>query len=143
MQVEIALPNKEGTLLPGAYVQVELPLAGSKTLVVPTNVLLFRPDGPRIAVVDDKDVVHLHRVKLGTDFGSSVAVLNGLTSGDVIVVNPPDSINEGDVVSIPGGTGWTPAMVSDSPGGSCRGPGFGSAVSPAWCGGRRRCFSAR
>ena len=50
MQVEIALPNSDGALLPGAYVQVALPLAGSRTLVVPTNVLLFRGEGTRVAV---------------------------------------------------------------------------------------------
>ena len=42
MQVEVALPNPDGVLLPGAYVQVTLPLAGSRTLVVPANALLFR-----------------------------------------------------------------------------------------------------
>ncbi|HEX7437406.1 MAG TPA: efflux RND transporter periplasmic adaptor subunit, partial [Caldimonas sp.] len=52
MQVEIALPNREGTLLPGAYVQVALPLAASQALAVPTNALLFRGDGTRVAIVD-------------------------------------------------------------------------------------------
>ena len=32
MQVEVALPNKEGILLPGAYVQVSLPLTPSRSL---------------------------------------------------------------------------------------------------------------
>ena len=49
MQVEIALPNKNGALLPGAYVQVDLPLRASGTLVVPTNVLMFRSEGTRVA----------------------------------------------------------------------------------------------
>ena len=52
MQVEVALPNQDGALLPGAYVQVALPLAASRALVVPTNVLLFRGEGTRVAVVD-------------------------------------------------------------------------------------------
>ena len=29
MQIEVALPNRDGTLLPGAFVQVALPLAAS------------------------------------------------------------------------------------------------------------------
>jgi RND family efflux transporter MFP subunit len=101
MQVEIQVPNAQAELISGSYVEAKLPIKQDRAaLLVPTNVLLFRPDGPRIAVVDDQGVVHLHLVKLGTDFGSSVAVLSGLKISDVIVVNPPDSINEGDVVSI-------------------------------------------
>jgi hypothetical protein len=39
-------------------------------------------------------------VKLGTDFGSSVAVLNGLKADDRIVLNPADSLADGDVVTL-------------------------------------------
>ena len=52
MQVEVALPNRDGALLPGAYVQVALPLAASQALTIPTNALLFRGEGTRVAVVD-------------------------------------------------------------------------------------------
>ena len=52
MQVEVALPNRDGTLLPGAYVQVSLPLAASQSLTIPANALLFRAEGTRVAVVD-------------------------------------------------------------------------------------------
>lgn len=55
MQVEVQLPNKDGRLLPGAYVQVAVAgKAGAtgdapKSFIVPTNTLLFRKEGPRIA----------------------------------------------------------------------------------------------
>lgn len=45
MQVEIQLPNPAGTLIAGSYVEVTLPIdANDQALVIPTNVLLFRPD---------------------------------------------------------------------------------------------------
>jgi RND family efflux transporter MFP subunit len=101
MQVEIRVPNPSGALISGSYVQVLLPIKGDTTaLVVPTNVLLFRPDGPRIAIVDSAGRVHLSKVKLGTDFGSAVAVLSGLDASDRIVVNPADSLADGDVVTL-------------------------------------------
>src|SRR5450755_2431195 len=100
MQVEIALPNRDGTLLPGAYVQVELPLAGGKTLVVPTNVLLFRGEGTRVAVVDSASKVHLKPVTLGRNLGESIEVLDGLNAGERLVVNPSDSLAEGDAVAL-------------------------------------------
>src|SRR4029079_15760147 len=100
MQVEINLPNRDGTPLPGAYVQVDLPLAGAKTLVVPTNVLPFRGEGTRFAVVDADHRVRLKPVTLGRNLGESIEVLGGVADGDRLVVNPSDSLAEGDAIAI-------------------------------------------
>ncbi|HEY1314783.1 MAG TPA: efflux RND transporter periplasmic adaptor subunit [Steroidobacteraceae bacterium] len=102
MQVEIQIPNPTGALIAGSYVQVTLPInADARALVVPTNVLLFRPEGTRVALVDSGGRVHLAAVKLGTDFGADVEVLSGLNAADRIVLNPADSLAEGDVVTLP------------------------------------------
>ena len=102
MQVEIRVPNPSNTLITGSYVQVTLPInAQPSALVVPTNVLLFRPDGTRVALVDAGGKVHLTTVKLGTDFGTTVEVLSGLNASDRIVLNPADSLADGDVVTLP------------------------------------------
>ena len=100
MQVEIRVPNPQGALIAGSYVQVLLPIKGDNTgLVVPTNALLFRPAGSYVAVVDGQGHVRLSLVKLGTDFGTAVEVLSGLSSSDRIVINPADSLADGDVVT--------------------------------------------
>jgi RND family efflux transporter MFP subunit len=100
MQVEIRIPNPDNALISGSYVQVMLPInTDAKALVVPTNVLLFRPDGTRIALVDAGGRVRLALVKLGTDFGDSVEVLSGLNATDRVVLNPADSLANGDVVT--------------------------------------------
>jgi RND family efflux transporter MFP subunit len=105
MQVEIEVPNPLGALIAGSYVQVTLPInVDSRALVVPTNVLLFRPEGTRVALVDAGGRVHLVSVKLGTDFGTEVEVLNGLNPSDRIVLNPADSLADGDVVTLPATT---------------------------------------
>jgi RND family efflux transporter MFP subunit len=102
MQVEIRVPNPSNALITGSYVQVTLPInVDAQALVVPTNVLLFRSDGTRIALVDAGGKVHLTTVKLGTDFGTSVEVLSGLNASDRIVLNPADSLADGDVVTLP------------------------------------------
>jgi RND family efflux transporter MFP subunit len=101
MQVEIRVPNPRDALIAGAYVQVSLPIKqDGAALLVPTNVLLFRPDGPRVATVDAAGRVRLSAVKLGTDFGSTVAVLSGLKPDDRVVLNPADSLTDGDVVTL-------------------------------------------
>jgi RND family efflux transporter MFP subunit len=101
MQVEIRVPNPTGALIAGSYVQVTLPIAAdAQALVVPTNVLLFRPEGTNIALVDSGGRVHLTLVKLGTDFGTRVEILSGLAATDRIVLNPADSLADGDVVTL-------------------------------------------
>jgi len=101
MQVEIRVPNPSGALIVGSYVQVTLPVnIDAQALVVPTNVLLFRPEGTRIALVDSGGRVHLALVKLGTDFGTRVEVLSGLAVTDRMVLNPADSLADGDVVTL-------------------------------------------
>ncbi len=100
MQVEIALPNREGLLLPGAYVQVALPLPPGSGMTVLTNVLIFRGTGVRVAVVDRQGVVALRPIKVGRNFGDSVEVTEGVGPHDSLVLNPADSIAEGDKVAI-------------------------------------------
>lgn len=103
MQIEISLPNPDGKLLAGSYVEVSLPLANlARQLVVPVASLQFRKDGPRVAVVrfDAGGVqrIAIRQVKLGRDFGRTVEVLDGVTGQDELVVNPHDSIEEGERV---------------------------------------------
>jgi RND family efflux transporter MFP subunit len=100
MQVEVSLRNQDGALLPGAFVQVDLALPPSGTVTVPFNALLFRGEGVRVAAVDAKGTVHIRPVRLGRNFGDSVEILEGLAGGERLVVNPADSLAEGDQVQV-------------------------------------------
>jgi RND family efflux transporter MFP subunit len=100
MQVEVSLRNQDGALLPGAFVQVDLALPPSGTVMVPFNALLFRGEGVRVAAVDAKGTVHIRPVRLGRNFGDSVEILEGLSGGERLVVNPADSLAEGDQVQV-------------------------------------------
>jgi RND family efflux transporter MFP subunit len=100
MQIEVSLPNKDGALLPGAYVQVALPLAASNVLTVPSNALLFRGEGTRVAVVDGQGKVALRPVTLGRNTGNLVEITGGLQATDRVVLNPPDALADGDVVTL-------------------------------------------
>ncbi|MFJ2986482.1 efflux RND transporter periplasmic adaptor subunit [Collimonas sp. NPDC087041] len=101
MQMEINLPNQEHALLAGAYVQVALPVSGtSDVLIVPSNVILFRPEGTRIAVVDGNGKIKLHPIVIGHDLGNSLEILSGISTADKLVLNPPDSLADNDAVSI-------------------------------------------
>lgn len=99
-QVDIMLPNRDGKLMPGAYVEVTLNLAGNaKALLVPANVLVIDQEGPHIVSVDGERRIAFRAVKLGRDFGREVEVLEGIGADDVLVASPSDLLVEGEVVT--------------------------------------------
>jgi RND family efflux transporter MFP subunit len=98
---EVDVPNKSGQLLPGGYAQVHLSVGvKNQRLQVPVNALLFRSEGLRAVVVDQNHRVHLQALEIGRDYGSFLEVLNGLKADDWIVLNPPDSIDDGEEVHV-------------------------------------------
>jgi RND family efflux transporter MFP subunit len=98
--VEIDLDNPKETILPGSFAQVHLKLPTSATTFrLPVNTLIFRSEGLRVATVKD-GTVSLLPIALGRDFGSTVEVVSGLTGAESIVVNPPDSLAEGQRVNV-------------------------------------------
>jgi len=119
MQVEVTLPNKEGLLLPGAYVQVALPLAPSQALTIPANALMIRGDGMRVAVVDAAGAIRLRTVKIGRNYGEAVELLDGVTVKDQLVLNPADSLTDGDKVIV---TADKPAAKGPAPAKGDAGP---------------------
>jgi RND family efflux transporter MFP subunit len=100
LQIEVTLPNPDDKLRPGAYVQVALPAVAHARLMVPGNALLFREEGPRLAVVDAKGNVHLHKVTIAADLGQSLEIESGIDASDKVIINPSDSIADGDHVQI-------------------------------------------
>ncbi|MFM0399977.1 efflux RND transporter periplasmic adaptor subunit [Paraburkholderia aspalathi] len=100
LQVEVTLPNPDDKLRPGAYVQVAVPAAAHAQLMVPGNALLFRAEGPRVAVVDANGTVALRKVVIAQDLGQSLEIESGIEANDKIIINPSDSIADGDHVLI-------------------------------------------
>ena len=100
MQVEVSLGNKEKQLLPGAFVQVNLKLPASNAINIPSNTLLIRKEGIQVAIVDEQNKVSLQKIKLGRDYGVSSDVIDGLKGGERLVLNPSDSLSDGDIVTI-------------------------------------------
>ncbi|MBG9389854.1 efflux RND transporter periplasmic adaptor subunit [Caenimonas aquaedulcis] len=100
MQVEVSLPNKDGALLPGAFVNVALAAAPSGALTVPSNTLLFRSQGVLVAKLDAAGKVQLQPVRVGRNYGETVEILEGLSGKESLVLNPSDSLAHGDKVQV-------------------------------------------
>lgn len=100
LNVEVDVPNPGGKLLPGAYVMVhfKVPTTGTN-LTIPSNTLLFRAQGMQVGVVREGKV-SLLPVKIAADHGETVEVASGLTKDDALVLDPSDSLTNGQPVKI-------------------------------------------
>ena len=98
---EVDVPNKDGALMPGGYAQIHLQTKiAAARLSVPINALLFRAEGVRAVVIDANHKTHLRPLIVGRDYGTTLEVLEGLQADDWIVLNPPDSLEDGVQVNV-------------------------------------------
>lgn len=104
LNVEVDIDNAKGELLPGAYVFVHFKVPQhAAALTLPSNTLLFRSQGLQVATVvsaDGGDRVHLVPVKIGNDMGATVEIASGPRASDRVIVDPSDSISEGQAVHV-------------------------------------------
>jgi len=100
LNVEVDVNNPDGRLLPGAYVFVHFKLPQQLAqLSVPANALLFRSEGLRVALVRNGRV-HLQPVTIAKDNGATLQIGSGLNANDEIILDPADSIAEGQPVHV-------------------------------------------
>jgi RND family efflux transporter MFP subunit len=100
---EIDLPNPDGRLLPGSLGQVRFSVGtGVNRVTMPVNAMLFREEGARAAVVGADGRVRLRPIVIGRDYGTSLEILGGLAPDDRVVVNPADSLEDGQAVHVMG-----------------------------------------
>ncbi len=98
---EVDVPNRDGRLLPGSFGEVHFRVGiDVQKLTIPVNAMLFRQEGPRVAVVGSDGKVHLRPITIGKDYGSTLEILGGVEAGDRVIVNPADSIEEGQQVNV-------------------------------------------
>jgi membrane fusion protein (multidrug efflux system) len=109
VQVQATLPNPEGKLRPGMFVQVEVALGGSRSVIaLPTTAINYAPYGDSVFVITDlKDPkgktyrgVHQQFVKIEGSRGDQVAVISGVNPGDEIVSSGVFKLRNGAAVQI-------------------------------------------
>lgn len=107
VKVRIALKVKDPRIVPDMGVRVSFlekaqPAEAQKPqgVRVPTGALVQR-DGKDVAFAlkeDDPTVVEQRDLKLGRAMGNDRQVLSGLTAGDTVVLDPPDTLQDGGKV---------------------------------------------
>ena len=97
MRVEIDLPNPTGKISNGMYGKVTITLdQASNQLSIPSACLVGKAQagiGSVFIVRDQK--AHLVRIRLGPDNGVRVAIVDGLSAEDQVIVQPGNMLSEG------------------------------------------------
>lgn len=99
--VEFEVDNEKGDLLPGGYTEAHIILpSDGNTVRLPVNTLLFNGKGAQVATIDGESRALLKPIKIGRDYGKEVEALDGVSPGETIIVNPPDSLITGQTVKV-------------------------------------------
>jgi RND family efflux transporter MFP subunit len=99
--VELEVPNGTGELLPGSYAQISLKLKGDTgAVLIPSNALLFRSEGPSVGVVKSGGKVEIRRIVIDRDLGDKLQISEGISKSDRVIVNPSDGLADGMLVNI-------------------------------------------
>ena len=98
---QFVMNNKQGKILPGGYTEVFFDMPTSYSAIrIPINTMLFRAQGSQVATVDKNNRVALKKVTINRDFGTDVEIEAGINPGEKIILNPPDSIINGEQVQV-------------------------------------------
>jgi RND family efflux transporter MFP subunit len=98
---EVDVPNKDGRLLRGSFGEVHFaPKIDVAKVTVPVNAMLFRQEGPRVAVVGPDNKVQLRSIAIGRDYGTTLEILDGVSLQDRVIINPSDSLEDGQIVNV-------------------------------------------
>jgi membrane fusion protein (multidrug efflux system) len=109
VQVQATLANPEGKLQPGMFVQVEVALGESRSVVtLPASAISYAPYGDSVYVITDlKDPegqpyrgVRQQFVKVEGSRGDQVGIVSGLNPGDEVVTSGVFKLRNGAAVQV-------------------------------------------
>ena len=109
IQVQATLPNPDGKLRPGMFVQAEVALGPSQSVVVlPASAINYAPYGDSVFVVADLKGedgktyrgVRQQLVKLGPARGDQIAIVTGVKPGEEVVTSGLFKLRNGAAVQI-------------------------------------------
>jgi RND family efflux transporter MFP subunit len=103
VKVRVALDAKDARIVPDMGVKVSFLEAAkpagtekkNEGVRAPAAAIVSRGDADVVFVVGDDDTVEERSVKLGREMGEDRQVLQGLSAGESVVLNPPEALQDG------------------------------------------------
>ena len=91
--------NENNVLFPNQFVNVHMLVDTKKDLVIiPAAAIQRGPQGTYVYVVSGGDTVNIHVVTLAQTTGNNVGISAGINSGDVVVIDGQDKLQDGSKV---------------------------------------------
>jgi RND family efflux transporter MFP subunit len=101
MTTEVQVPNPDGVLMPGMYVQAALTFPVPHRVVeIPATALYSDAQGLRVAVVDAQQRLHFAPITIERDTGATLQVATGLTGDERVVKIAVPGLLEGDPLEV-------------------------------------------
>jgi membrane fusion protein, multidrug efflux system len=109
VQVQATLPNPQGRLRPGMFVQAQVNLgAAQRVIALPASSINYAPYGDSVFIVSDmkNEQGHPYRgvrqqvVKLGPARGDQIAVLSGINAGEEVVTSGVFKLRNGAPIQV-------------------------------------------
>jgi multidrug efflux pump subunit AcrA (membrane-fusion protein) len=98
---EVQTANPNSMLLPGMYATVNFDVALAEPPIrIPATTLIVRAAGTQVALITAEQKIHFQNVSIGRDYGDQLDIISGLEPGAMLVVNPPDGLQEGEQVQV-------------------------------------------
>jgi multidrug efflux system membrane fusion protein len=118
-KLKAIFPNQDYALFPNQFVNIRLALDTKKNAIIVPSVAIQRgPTGTFVYLVQSDDTVAIRAVKLGLSVENDIAVDDGLSPGDEVVVDGAEKLTEGMKVQVrtPGGQNAKPLPPAAQPG---------------------------
>ncbi len=107
------VPNPNGQLLPGLYVRVRVEQAlASNAVLLPQQAVTRTPQGDSVMIVGPDGKAAARKVRIGSAKGNQWVVLEGLKTGEQVVVDGFQKLQgNAPVKAVP----WQPAAAASAP----------------------------
>jgi len=92
---ELDVDNKQGLLLAGSFVRVQLKLKATPSIEIPAEALFLKGEKAYVAVVTEDNTVHFRPVVVTDSDGKTVRISSGLLEGQRVVRSPGLGLTDG------------------------------------------------
>lgn len=101
VKLKAIFENTDNALFPNQFVNIHLLVdVDQGAVIIPVAAIQQGPQGPFVFVVKDDQTVTVRPVTLGNPQEDNVAIKDGLSTGEVVVVEGSDKLKEGSKVTL-------------------------------------------
>lgn len=98
--VEVTFDNAERDLLPGMYLPADIDVREVEGVIVPLEAVVYRNGVNAIWTIAEDGTAKRKIVKIGIQTSDDIQILEGIESGETVIVEGQNRMNDGDKVLI-------------------------------------------